>query len=66
MLTIILLLWGSTSTKNPDYSDVKYVGALIGPDTVNAAPLEKVARRRILNQQTASEAKEKWRTEGNN
>lgn len=34
------LLWASTSTKNPDYSDVKYVDALIGPDTVNTAPLE--------------------------
>ena len=34
------LLWASTSTKNPDYSDVKYVEALIGPDTVNTAPLE--------------------------
>ena len=31
------LLWASTSTKNPDYSDVKYVEALIGPDTVNTA-----------------------------
>jgi transaldolase len=34
------LLWASTSTKNPDYSDVKYVEAIIGPDTVNTAPLE--------------------------
>jgi transaldolase len=34
------LLWASTSTKNSDYSDVKYVEALIGPDTVNTAPLE--------------------------
>jgi transaldolase len=34
------LLWASTSTKNPDYSDVKYVEALIGPATVNTAPLE--------------------------
>jgi transaldolase len=34
------LLWASTSAKNPDYSDVKYVEALIGPDTVNTAPLE--------------------------
>ncbi|HZD55386.1 MAG TPA: bifunctional transaldolase/phosoglucose isomerase [Anaerolineales bacterium] len=34
------LLWASTSTKNPDYSDVKYVEALIGPDTVNTLPLE--------------------------
>ena len=34
------LLWASTSTKNLEYSDVKYVEALIGPDTVNTAPLE--------------------------
>jgi transaldolase/glucose-6-phosphate isomerase len=34
------LLWASTSTKNPTYSDVKYVEALIGPDTVNTIPLE--------------------------
>jgi transaldolase len=34
------LLWASTSTKNPEYSDVRYVEALIGPDTVNTVPLE--------------------------
>ena len=34
------LLWASTSAKNPDYSDVKYVEALIGPDTVNTVPPE--------------------------
>jgi len=34
------LLWASTSTKNPAYPDVKYVEALIGPDTVNTLPLE--------------------------
>ncbi|MGD8552988.1 MAG: bifunctional transaldolase/phosoglucose isomerase [Anaerolineales bacterium] len=34
------LLWASTSTKNPEYSDVKYVEALIGPETVNTIPLE--------------------------
>jgi transaldolase len=31
-------LWASTSTKNPVYSDVKYVEGLIGPDTVNTVP----------------------------
>ena len=36
------LLWASTSTKNPAYSDVKYVEALIGPDTVDTAPLETI------------------------
>jgi len=34
------LLWASTSTKNKAYSDVMYVEALIGPDTVNTAPPE--------------------------
>ncbi len=34
------LLWGSTSTKNPDYSDVMYVEALIGPATINTMPLK--------------------------
>jgi transaldolase len=33
-------LWASTSTKNPDYPDVKYVEALIGPETVNTLPQE--------------------------
>jgi transaldolase len=32
------LLWGSTSTKNPAYSDVKYVNELIGQDTINTLP----------------------------
>lgn len=32
------LLWASTGTKNPDYSDVLYVEGLIGPDTVNTMP----------------------------
>ena len=36
------LLWASTGTKNPDYSDVKYVESLIGPDTVNTVPLETI------------------------
>lgn len=34
------LLWASTGTKNPAFSDVKYVEALIGPDTVNTIPVE--------------------------
>lgn len=33
-------LWGSTSTKNPAYSDVLYVDSLIGPETVNTVPLD--------------------------
>jgi len=34
------LLWASTSSKDPDYSDVKYIEALIGPNTVNTIPIE--------------------------
>lgn len=34
------LLWASTSTKNPAYSDVKYVEALIGKETINTVPVE--------------------------
>ena len=34
------LLWGSTSTKDPQYSDIKYVQELIGRDTVNTMPEE--------------------------
>lgn len=32
------LLWASTGTKNPNYSDVRYVDQLIGADTVNTVP----------------------------
>ena len=32
------LLWASTGTKNPEYSDVLYVEELIGPNTVNTVP----------------------------
>jgi transaldolase len=32
------VLYGSTGTKNPKYSDVMYVENLIGPDTVNTIP----------------------------
>lgn len=32
------LLWASTGTKDPKYSDVMYVNALIGADTVNTLP----------------------------
>ena len=45
------LLWAST--KNPDYSDVKYVEGLIGPDTVNTAPLETLDAYRDHGEPTA-------------
>ncbi len=32
------LLWASTSTKNPEYSDVMYVDELVGANTVNTLP----------------------------
>jgi transaldolase len=32
------VLWASTGTKNPKYSDVLYVEELVGPDTVNTVP----------------------------
>ena len=32
------LLWASTSTKDPSYPDVKYVEALIAPETVTTLP----------------------------
>jgi transaldolase len=31
-------LWASTGTKNPDYSDTRYVAELVGPDIVNTMP----------------------------
>jgi len=40
------LLWASTSTKNPAYSDVKYVEPIIGPDTINTLPLETIVAYR--------------------
>ncbi|MGH7967193.1 MAG: bifunctional transaldolase/phosoglucose isomerase, partial [Limisphaerales bacterium] len=40
------LLWASTSTKNPAYSDLKYVEALIGPETIDTIPLETLAAYR--------------------
>jgi transaldolase len=34
------LLWASTGTKDPEYSDVKYVEPLIGHDTVSTMPMD--------------------------
>lgn len=34
------LLWASTGTKDPTFSDVKYVSELIGPETINTITLE--------------------------
>jgi transaldolase len=40
------VLWASTSTKNPDYPDVKYVEALIGSETINTLPQETLSAYR--------------------
>jgi transaldolase len=37
-INIQRVLWASTSTKNPNYSDIKYVTELIARDTVNTLP----------------------------
>ncbi|HZR47563.1 MAG TPA: transaldolase [Candidatus Manganitrophaceae bacterium] len=37
-VTLQRVLWGSTGTKNPNYSDLLYVEELIGPETVNTVP----------------------------
>jgi transaldolase len=37
------LLWASTSTKDPSFSDTKYVEALIGDRTINTMPRETLA-----------------------
>jgi transaldolase len=37
-------LWASTGTKNPAYSDVLYLEALIGPDTINTVPPDTLRR----------------------
>jgi transaldolase len=36
-------LWASTSTKNPNYPDTKYVDALVQKHTVDTMPLETIA-----------------------
>ena len=40
------LLWASTGTKDPAYSDIKYVEPLIAADTVNTLPMETLAAYR--------------------
>jgi transaldolase len=44
------LLWASTSTKNPSYSKIKYVEALIAPQTVNTLPYETFVEYRKQGQ----------------
>lgn len=40
------LLWASTGTKDPAYSDVKYVEALIAPETITTLPPETLVAYR--------------------
>jgi transaldolase len=48
------LLWASTSTKNPEYSDLKYVETLIGPDTINTVTVETLDAYRDHGESKAS------------
>jgi len=48
------VLWASTGTKNPHYSDVLYVEELIGKDTVNTVPPETLAAFRNHGRPRAS------------
>ncbi|MGC1633746.1 MAG: transaldolase [Gelidibacter sp.] len=36
------VLWASTSSKDPAFSDVKYVEPLIGKDTINTLPMDTI------------------------
>lgn len=47
-------LWASTSTKNPDYADTKYVDELVAPDTVNTIPPETLEAFRDHGDPTVS------------
>jgi transaldolase len=47
------LLWASTGNKNPKYDDLKYIEALIGPNTVNTIPVETLNLYRAKGQPAA-------------
>ena len=54
------VLWGSTGTKDPSYSDVKYVAELIGRETVNTVPektLEAFLDHGIVRETVTSDLK---------
>lgn len=36
------VLWASTGSKDPSFSDIKYIEALIGPETINTVPMETI------------------------
>jgi transaldolase len=58
------LLWASTSTKNPEYSDVMYPENLVGPETVDTMPKSTIqavmdhAKIRPTLEEDVEEAKE--------
>lgn len=41
------LLWASTGTKNHDYSDIKYIEAVIGKNTINTIPPDTLNAYRL-------------------
>lgn len=47
------LLWASTSSKDPSFSDTKYLDALIGPQTVTTVPRKTLAAFRDHGQAQA-------------
>jgi len=47
------MLWASTGTKNPQYSDTLYVDTLVGPDTINTMPAATLAAYRDHGQPAA-------------
>ncbi len=48
------VLWASTSTKDPSFSDVKYVENIIGKDTINTLPMETITAFRDHGKVTAT------------
>lgn len=54
------LVWASTSTKNPKYSDVMYVEPLIGRDTVNTLPDQTIAAFADHGKARADTVEEGW------
>jgi len=67
------IVWGSTGTKNPNYSDVLYVEEIIGQDTINTIPMAtlkafldhgKVRNSIIENVQAAEQSLEYLKTYG--
>lgn len=55
------VLWASTSTKDPSFSDVLYVNSLIGPHTINTLPdktIEAFADHGVLKKDAIEEGLE--------